>query len=191
MENQILRFAGKEFFWIISKLLSLLKNKTGHTNGLLKGVKDLTVLRNGHLVSCSQDKTIKIWYSPSDVITLTGMPCSVTALAALPDGSLASGSNDCKLRIWNVTNGEVKKTFLGHNLPINCLAVLSGTRIASGSSDRTIKLWNTNTGTLIMSLSAFNSSVMSLAALVDGTLASGLGDGKIVTIIIIIITIIL
>jgi len=66
----------------------------------------------------------------------------VWALAVLPDGRLASGSDDCTIWLWNASSGSFLAVFEGHQGGVRALAVLPDGRLASGSDDDTIRLWD-------------------------------------------------
>ena len=72
----------------------------------------------------------------------------VEAIAMSPDGStLISGSSDDTIKVWNLTNGQLQRTLVGHTHTVTALAIsLNGQIIASGSYDGTIKLWDLDTG---------------------------------------------
>ena len=63
----------------------------------------------------------------------------MTCLAVLPDGCLASGSDDKTVRLWR--DGQCTATLTGHTDDVNCLAVLPDGTLASGSADKTVRLW--------------------------------------------------
>ncbi len=76
--------------------------------------------QNGNLASGSQDRTIKIWdtVSTSCIASLKGHLDSVSCLAVLANGKLASGTEDTRgygstIKIWDTTNnsciGELKR----------------------------------------------------------------------------------
>ena len=67
----------------------------------------------------------------------------VTSVAFSPDGlTLASGSQDKTIMLWNVATGELKATLGGHTEPVKSVAFSpDGLTLASGSDDGTIKLW--------------------------------------------------
>jgi len=65
-------------------------------------------------------------------------------LAVLPDYTLASGSFDHTIKIWDVKSGKCIKTLEGHTDYVNSLAVLPDDTLASGSDDCNIKIWNIN-----------------------------------------------
>ena len=92
--------------------------------------------------------------------------------------TLASGSRDNTIKLWNVETGKEIRTLSGHNEGVTSVSFSSdGKTLASGSEDKTIKLWNVETGKEIRSLSGHNSSVLSVSFSSDGkTLASGSDD---------------
>jgi WD40 repeat protein len=71
---------------------------------------------------------------------LSGHTNSVLSLAVLPDGSLASGSDDTKIKIWDTMKGIEIKTLNGHTSSVLSLAVLPDGSLASGSYKQ-IFLW--------------------------------------------------
>ncbi|MGB3420273.1 MAG: hypothetical protein WBA52_07530 [Dolichospermum sp.] len=114
--------------------------------------------------------------------TLTGHSNSVISVAYSPDGqTLASGSSDNTIKLWNVKTGNLLQTFKGHfNWVYSVAYSPDGQTLASGSDDNTIKLWNVKTGKLLQTLKGHSSWVTSVAYSPDGqTLASGSGDNTI------------
>ena len=74
-------------------------------------------------------------------LSLVGHNSSVQSLAVLLNGDLASGSYE-EIKIWNPTDGTLKRTLEGHSDTALSLAVLPNGDLASGSYDGTIKIWN-------------------------------------------------
>ena len=102
--------------------------------------------------------------------TLTGHSDLVTSLAISPDSkTLASGSDDKTIKLWNLATGEQIRTLTGHSDLVNSVAISpDGKTLASGSRDKTIKLWNLATGEQIRTLTDHSSSVESIAISPDG-----------------------
>ena len=68
---------------------------------------------------------------------------TVTCLAVLPDGRLASGSYDNTVRVWDVSDGgSCALTQSGHTNYVSSLTVLPDGRLVSGSYDATLRVWS-------------------------------------------------
>ena len=61
-----------------------------------------------------------------------------------PDGkTIASGSNDKTIKLWDSQSGTELKTLAEHREGVTSVAFSpDGKTIASGSADKTIKLWD-------------------------------------------------
>src|SRR5256885_1364904 len=100
---------------------------------------------------------------------------SFNSVAFSPEGkTLASGSYDKTIKLWDVASGELLRSLEGHRDSVLSVAFSSdGKTLASGSNDTTIKLWDVASGELLRSLEGHRDSVRSVAFSSDGkTLAS-------------------
>jgi len=107
----------------------------------------------------------------------------VTSVAFSPDGkTIASGSEDNTIILWDAATGEVRRQLKGHTNMVTSVAFSpDGKTIASGSYDDTIILWDAATGEMKRQLKGHSSGVTSIAFSPDGkTIASGNGDGTII-----------
>jgi uncharacterized caspase-like protein len=120
----------------------------------------------------------------SDVRILKGHSERVTAVTFSPDGmTLASGSWDGTVKLWDVQGGEEKKTLRVNGGHVCSIAFGPDSRIlATGSEDCMVKLWDTHTGELKRTLKGHIEEVWWVAFSPDGkTLASGSMDSTVKT----------
>jgi WD40 repeat protein len=108
--------------------------------------------------------------------TIEGHTITVAAIAVLPDGRLASGSWDGRIKLWNPTTGMCEMTLQGDAGAVYTLALLPDGRLVSGAWDHTIKLWNLTTGRCERTLKGHWGGVCALAVSSDGRLASASWD---------------
>jgi hypothetical protein len=115
--------------------------------------------------------------APDALLRTVPVGSNVDALVTLPDGRLASGSNDGNIRLWAPSTGACTAVFEGHQgFVVWALAVLGDGRLASGSDDNTIRLWDLATGACAAVFEGHQGPVSALAVLGDGRLASGSDD---------------
>ena len=109
--------------------------------GLRIGSIQLRDINTGEIL---QDVT-KAWMNLIEHIREIG---GVEVFSISPDATtVALGSNDGSLQLWDLRTGNPFSTLTGHTGSVNALAFTAdGTRLASGSKDRSIRLWDVSTG---------------------------------------------
>jgi len=72
----------------------------------------------------------------------------VRSVSFSPDGrTIASGSYDRTVILWDAETGEMKRMLKGHTWAVNSVSFSpDGRTIASGSRDDTVILWDAKTG---------------------------------------------
>ncbi|HSB61473.1 MAG TPA: WD40 repeat domain-containing protein, partial [Vicinamibacteria bacterium] len=106
---------------------------------------------------------------------LSGHTERVTSVAFSPDGrSLATGSSDFTVRLWEVETGSAVRTLAGHASSVLSVAFSpDGRLVASGSEDATVRLWQVADGGLARTLTDARSGVTALAFTADGRMLLG------------------
>jgi len=156
----------------------LLRTLLGHSSE----VNAVAVTADGcHVVSASNDKTVKVWDLQSGQLlrTLVGHSSWVTAVAVTADGChVVSGSSDNTLKVWDLESGQLLRTLVGHSSKVASVAVVVGEcHVISASADRTLKVWDLHSGQLLRTIEGHASSINGVAVTPDGQNAvSGSAD---------------
>ncbi|MDI6707839.1 MAG: hypothetical protein QME47_01965 [Candidatus Thermoplasmatota archaeon] len=134
------------------------------------------------VLSCSDDKTIKLWdVAKKEVLKNFVDDGMVKTVDFSIDGEhFASGSDICKVKIWDIAYTSPERELYGHTSTVRAVAWSpDGSKIASGSTDTTIIIWSVETGKMLKRIDA-GSAVYSLDWSPDGTrIVSGHGDSMI------------
>lgn len=104
--------------------------------------------------------------------TLEGHRERVSSVAFSPDGkTLASGSSDNTIKLWDLQSGMMTHTLTGHRNDVNVVAFSpDGSLLASASDDHTVKLWDPHTGSQGATLKAHHEGIKCIAFSPDGTM---------------------
>ncbi len=103
----------------------------------------------------------------------------VVSIAYSPDGlTIAAGSDDNTVRLWDANTGAHLQTLRGHADRVKSVAYSpDGQTIASGSYDRTVRLWDANTGAHLRTLQ-YPNWVFTAAYSPDGQTIAVAGAGS-------------
>lgn len=171
--------------WRFSTGQIIRKMDQAHTESVLN-------LRFDHryLITCSKDKTIKIWnrrevfvddpivpavarrqievagLNPIPeynlLVTLEGHGAAVNAIQVY-EGQVVSASGDRTIKSWDINTGHCTRTFTGHTKGIACVQ-FDGRRIVSGSSDNTVRIFDAATSAEVACLSGHTNLVRTVQA---------------------------
>ncbi|ETO29132.1 NB-ARC domain-containing protein [Reticulomyxa filosa] len=157
-------------------------NKTNFTNASMNGIYfgEYAALE-GHLndilevqfspdgtkiVSCSRDKTIRIWDASSgrQLQLLEGHTAEVNTVQFSPDGSkIVSCSRDKTLRMWNVSSGQQIQIWKEHSGSVKVAQFShNGAKIVSCSQDKTIRIWDVLSGKRVQILEGHSGIVQTV-----------------------------
>jgi hypothetical protein len=95
---------------------------------------------------------IKVWDVttpvPKLVSTIRGHTDAILTVAFSPDGAtIASGSYDRLIKLWNVADGKVLATLKEHSDAVYAVAFMpGGSQVLSAAGDRTVKVWDVAKG---------------------------------------------
>lgn len=94
----------------------------------------------------------------------------VNAVAVSPDGrTLATGSDDGLIRLWDAETGDLSATLVGHDDAVTDVVFSpEGQWLLSGASDHKAILWDVATGTIKRELLGHDNIVSSVAFMPDG-----------------------
>ncbi|MDE0017142.1 MAG: T9SS type A sorting domain-containing protein [Candidatus Poribacteria bacterium] len=139
--------------------------------------RSIALSRDGRFLARSASNSVQLWYvGRTYKKTLTGHTDEVTSVAFSYDSrTLASGSVDHTVRLWDVDTDVHKATFAGHtDIVVSVAFSPDGSRLASGSDDNTIILWDVDTGEPRTTIVAHTNGINDVVFSPDGkTLASG------------------
>ncbi|RNA26075.1 serine threonine kinase [Brachionus plicatilis] len=158
-------------------------NKVRHLVGHTDSVHYMCTVDDDHLLSGSNDSTIKYWKISAleCVRTFVGHRGFVNSLMLLGNSKMfVSGSDDTTLKLWNLETGECLITFIGHGNIIDDIQETKNGEVVSMDRDGVLNFWNIKNGSLMLSLSnGKNDSWSCFRILESGKLVTGSEGGVI------------
>jgi WD40 repeat protein len=152
------------------------------------GVADLDLIQSldfspdGELLASGGYRTIKLWRKPprAKKLDLAGLEGPARSIAVSNDGKfVAIGEETGKIKVYDLSNGQVAKNLQGHGGPVTGVAFTAdGTKLVSGSQDKTFRVWNLADGMQIASVET-PAPVNAVAVVTDNTqVATGGADNS-------------
>lgn len=136
-----------------------------------------------HLVTASQDKTLKVW-NPDDgslLGTLSGHRRGVWHCAVSPaEQLLASASADKTIKLWSLAEKKCLRTLEGHsNSVLRIQFSRDGHRLVSADSDGIIRVWDVRRGECLSVIDAHNERVWAMILCENDLLVTGDAGGTV------------
>ncbi|MCC5613803.1 hypothetical protein LC605_01645 [Nostoc sp. CHAB 5836] len=158
-------------------------NENKQLEAFIQAIKAGKILQSQHATNIEAFNALEtVRFQGRERNRLEGHSEIVYSVSFSPDGkTLASGSADNTIKLWNLETGKEIRTLKGHSEYVYSVSFSpDGKTLASGSADNTIKLWNLETDKEIRTLNGHSNSVNSVSFSPDGkTLASGSEDNTI------------
>ena len=108
-------------------------------------ILNIVVLKNGRFITCSEDKTMKLWdltESPNKAIQIyKGHEEGVIGCIEFTNTKIVSCSRDKTLRIWNIESAKELACIQSHQ-PYYCMQQISDAQIAVAGGDSDIRVYD-------------------------------------------------
>ena len=146
-------------------------------SGHESSVWDCQVLGEDQYLTCSADKTIRLWHGKSEVKQFVDHLDVIRKLLILEGGEqFLSCSNDGTIKLWDLQTGKNLQTFYGHESFVYDLALIANGKFVSTGEDRTVRIWDLATGNVLQVITLPCISVWCVTALPNGDFAVGGSD---------------
>ncbi|KAK6463817.1 WD40-repeat-containing domain protein [Scheffersomyces coipomensis] len=150
-------------------------NLKGHEYSVL----DAKIIGGTKFITCSADKTIRIWDGSHEVARFdNGHKDVIRKLHVLKDkNQFASTSNDGTIKVWDITSGKVLQTLYGHESFVYDVSELPNGDLVSVGEDRTVRVWKNGSISQVITLPCI--SVWTIGVFPNGDFAVGGSDNLI------------
>jgi WD40 repeat protein len=150
-----------------------LKKISGKKNAHTSFVRCANFSKSGEMIITSswRDNSLILWNTRklNKLITFKESEWTDNAQIILDDNFVASVNHGNTIKIWDIKNGNLIRTFAGHtDWVYDFIITHDGKTLISGSLDKTIKIWDLNSGKLIKTILAHEDGITDLSMSADG-----------------------
>ena len=109
----------------------------------------------------AQTTLVPVWNTKNwTMVHMLRTPSDIYDISVSPGGLLASGGSDKAITVWDLEQGKVVYTLVGHAGPVTAVAFSpDGEELASGADDRKIYLWGTRDRELLETVDTVDNTV--------------------------------
>jgi WD40 repeat protein len=128
--------------------------------------------------SASSDNTVRIWNlsTMNLLLTYNGHIDDVQCVEFIDGNTIASGSVDMSLQIWQIKDGKLLRK-IKFTTWVTSLLLLRNGLLASGDFSGRIRMWDVTTGTNVFSLASPQAgAINSMITVGNSQMASGAND---------------
>jgi WD40 repeat protein len=158
------------------------------------GVRTLTFSKDGtKILSGGSDAMVMLWdlktfavgvkYVEAPSVTMAKHTNGVRTLAWNPRNAsqAVSGGEDCKVLVWNLEEGSVTRTLIGHHGAVLTLCFTpSGAYVLSASYDSSIIVWDPNLEEVLFRFWGHEGPIYSVCVTVDEYMAVSAGADSVI-----------
>ncbi|XP_012370225.1 proteasomal ATPase-associated factor 1-like [Octodon degus] len=130
-------------------------------------------------VSCPKENASSKFLAPYTIFSRIHTK-SITCLDISSGGGLGVSSNsDGSMKIWQASNGELRRVLEGHVFDVNCCRFFpSGLVVLSGGMDAQLKIWSAEDATCVATFKGHKGGILDMAIVDRGrNVVSGSRDG--------------
>ncbi|KAH3902411.1 related to Protein DOA1 [Saccharomycodes ludwigii] len=138
-------------------------------------VWDAKFINKHKFITCSADKTVKIWENDKCVSTFTHLHTDVIRSIDVLGDHFITSSNDGTIKYCDF-DGKILKEFLGHESFVYQAIFAQDKKIISCGEDRSIRIWDLETGNILQVITVPSISVWSVVQLNNGDIVAGSSD---------------
>lgn len=138
-------------------------------------VWDAKIVGNDQYLTCSADRTIRLWQGSHEIKRFNGHSDVVRKLQVLPGSkTFVSASNDGTIKLWDIESGQILQSLTGHDSFVYDVNILLNGDLVSTGEDRSVRIWRD--GTLLQVITLPCVSVWCVSPLDNGDFCVGCSD---------------